>query len=129
MEQADFEGPLVGWKEKGHTVELVGREAVDGKEAYKLKVTLRSGGVRHDYLDVESLHLIRTETTRQGPRGPVQVEATFGDFKMTDGVLFPRTIEVGAAGRPRKLRIEVDAIEVNPPLSDDRFDMPVVAPS
>ena len=38
VEQGDIESFLVDWREKGHTVELVGREALPGGEAFKLKV-------------------------------------------------------------------------------------------
>ena len=46
VEQTDIEGPLVDWKAKGHAVELVGKEALPGGPAYRLKVTLKSGPVR-----------------------------------------------------------------------------------
>ncbi len=44
----DFDGLLVDWKEKGHTVTLAGREVMPGGEAFKLTVTLKSGLVRTD---------------------------------------------------------------------------------
>ena len=50
-EQADFEGPLVDWKAKGHAVELVGSEALPGGPAHELKVTLKSGVVRRIWVD------------------------------------------------------------------------------
>jgi outer membrane lipoprotein-sorting protein len=123
-EQGDFEGPLVDWKAKGHKVELAGQEDLAGRPAYKLKVTLASGGVRYDYIDAKSMNLVRTESTRQVRGRPVQIQTTFGDFKKTDGLLFPRFVEVAAAGRPNKMRIDVESIEVNPSLSDARFAMP-----
>jgi outer membrane lipoprotein-sorting protein len=126
-EQGDFEGPLVDWKAKGHKVELAGQEDLAGRPAYKLKVTLASGGVRYDYIDVKSMNLVRTETTRQVRGRPVQIQATFGDFKKTDGLLFPHFVEVAAAGRPNTLRIDVESVEVNPELSDARFAMPASA--
>jgi len=122
-EQADIEGPLVGWKEKGHQVELAGREAVGGQEAYKLKLTLKSGAVRYEYLDVKSLNLVRTDSTRQVRGVAVQMQTTFAEYKKTSGILFPRLIEIAAAGRPQRLRIVVDSIEVNPPLSDALFQV------
>ncbi len=122
-EQADIEGPLLDWKAKGHQVELVGRETAGGRETWKLKLTLKSGTVRHEYLDVESAQRVRTETTRHVRGRPVQIETTFGDYRTTDGVLFPHTIEVAARGRAQRLRIVVDSIEVNPPLGDDLFAM------
>ena len=122
-EQADIEGPLLDWKAKGHQVELVGRETVDGRETWKLKLTLKSGTVRHEYLDVESLLRVRTETTRTVRGVPVQIQTTFGDYRMTGGVLFPHPIAVAARGRAQSLRIVVNSIEINPPLGDDLFAM------
>jgi outer membrane lipoprotein-sorting protein len=123
-EQADIEGPLVDWKAKGHQAELAGREVVGGRETYKLKLTLKSGAVRYEYIDAESSRLVRTDSTRQMRGRAVRIATTFGDFKKTGGVLFPRLIEVEAVGRPYRLRVVVDKIEVNPPLSDARFEMP-----
>ena len=35
-DQADLDGPLVDYKKKGHKVELLGTDEVEGSEAYKL---------------------------------------------------------------------------------------------
>ena len=126
-EQADIEGPLVDWKAKGHQVELVGREANGGSQAYKLKVTLKGGAVLYNYIDVKSMYLVRTDSSRQVRGRPLQLETTFSDFKKTDGILFPRQVEMAAAGRPQRLRIVVDKLEVNPPLSDALFAVPASA--
>ena len=123
-EQADIDGPLVDWKKKGHRVELAGREAVEGRETWKLKVTLRSGGVLFSCVDEKTGYLVRTESTRQVRGRPVRIETTFADFRKTDGILFPRLVEVRAAGRPQVLRVVVDKVEVNPPLDDSRFAPP-----
>ncbi len=123
-EQADIDGPLVDWKSKGSRVELVGREAVGGRDAWKLKVTLKSGGVLTAWLDVKSAELVRTEAVRRVGGKQVRIETTFGDFRRTGGILFPHRVEVRATGRPQVLRIEVDKVEVNPALSDARFAPP-----
>ncbi|HQR66246.1 MAG TPA: hypothetical protein PLB02_02520 [Thermoanaerobaculia bacterium] len=123
-EQADIDGPLVDWKSKGSRIELAGREAVDGRDAYKLKLTLKSGGVITAYVDVDSASLVRTEATRHVRGKDVRIETTFGDYRKTEGILFPHLVEVRAAGRPQVLRIVVDKVEVNPPLSDARFVPP-----
>jgi len=122
-EQGDIEGPLVDYKAKGHQVELAGRESVGGREAYRLKLTLKSGSVRTEYLDVKTFQRLRTDSTRQVRGRAVQIQTTYGDYKKVRGILFPRLIEVEASGRPQKLRVVVGPIEVNPPLGDDRFEL------
>ena len=42
---ADFDGPLVDYKEKGSTVEYMGHDVVDGDDALRLKVTLKNGDI------------------------------------------------------------------------------------
>jgi outer membrane lipoprotein-sorting protein len=126
-EQADIEGPLVDWKAKGHQIELAGHETVDGHDTYKLKLTLKSGGVRYEYIDVKSMYRVRTDSTRQVHGQPMQLQMTFGDYKKTSGTIFPHLIEISAAGRPQTMRVVVDTVEVNPPLAEDRFAMAVPA--
>ncbi len=120
-ENADPDGPLVDWKSKGSQVELVGREAVDGHEAYKLKVTLKGGETLTAWLDVKSANLVRTEADRKVRGRPVKIERTFGDFRKTEGILFPHRIEIRTSGRPQAIRVVLDKIELNPPLADARF--------
>jgi outer membrane lipoprotein-sorting protein len=124
IEWSDIGGPLVDWKAKGHRVELAGREPLEGGEAWKLKVTLKGGDVRWLYLDARSFLQVRTEATRSVAARPITVETTFGDYRGTAGVLFPHAVEIGVKGRPTRLRILVQNVEVNPVLDDARFRMP-----
>lgn len=123
-EQADIDGPLVDWKSKGTRVELVGREAVGGHDAWKLTLTLKSGGALTAWVDVKSASLVRTEAQRLVRGKKVRIETTFGDYRRTGGVLFAHLVEIRAAGRPQVLKIVVDKVDVNPPLSDARFTPP-----
>ena len=50
-EQADFDGPLVDWKSKGHQLVLLGTEELESGRAYKIEVTLANGTVRNYFLD------------------------------------------------------------------------------
>jgi outer membrane lipoprotein-sorting protein len=122
VEQADIEGPLVDWKAKGHTLELVGHAVVSGRDTYKLKLTLKSGAVRYDYIDVKTHYELRMDTSRLVRGAELQIETTLSDYKKFSGILFPCKVEIAAAGRPQKLRIVVDSVEVNPPIDDARFE-------
>jgi hypothetical protein len=129
IEQCDIEGPLVDWKAKGHQVELVGRARLPDREAFKLRVALKSGPVRFLYLDARSYLLVRAESTRVLRGQKLELETTFGDYKDVGGLLFPHSIESGARDRPRKLSVAVEKIELNPALDDARFRMPETVPA
>lgn len=123
-EQADIEGPLVDWQRKGHTLKLVGSAALAGGPAHELELTLKSGAVRRVWVDAATGLVVRTESTRRVRGLEVTLETTFGDYRKVGGIAFAHSIETGARGRPRRLRIVVDTVEANPDLDDSRFQMP-----
>jgi len=128
-EQSDLDGPLVDYKAKGHAVELLGKEAVEGSDAYKLKVTLKNGDVRYFYLDSDSYLDIKTDSKRSIRGSEVEIETSISDYKEIGGLLFPHSFQSGAKGRPERQSIVVEKIEVNPAIDDARFVMPAAAPS
>ncbi len=125
-DQADIEGPIVDWKAKGNRVTLVGKETLGDRDVHKLEVTLRSGRVVHQYLDAKTFLRVRAESTRRVRGSLVDIETTFDDYREVEGVLFPFSIETGAVGRPQRLKIGIEAIEVNPSLDEARFQMPAL---
>ncbi|MEO1369051.1 MAG: hypothetical protein AAFX50_17890, partial [Acidobacteriota bacterium] len=127
--QADFEGPLLGWKDKGHNVELVGKEDVDGTEAYKLKVTLDSGDVAYTYLDAEYFLEFKQETTIANQAGQdMKANVVVGDYKEVSGLMLAHSMEFIPEGAPAGMQISFSAIEINPKDVDEKlFAMPAPA--
>jgi len=129
-EQADIDGPLVDYAAKGSRVELVGAEGkVDGRRAFKLKVTRKDGSVAYYFLDARSYLPIRVEATRTVRGRPIEAEGTMGDYREAGGFLWPHRLENGASGMPDKQVITIEKIEVNPPIDDARFRMPGTKPT
>lgn len=124
VDQRDIEGPLVDWRDKGHLVELVGRESLPGGETDKLKLTLKGGAIRYDYIDVASHLLVRYDVTRIILGRPVELQNSFSDFREVGGLVFPHRIETRAKDRPEVIRIEVETIELDPELDDALFRLP-----
>lgn len=128
IEEADILG-LSDWRAKGHRVELLGKEAIDGRETYKLKVTLSGGGELTGYLDVETALLVREETTHTIGERKIDSVTTFSDFRSVDGVVFPHSITTSARGHSESLQVIVERIEINPRLDETRFEMPEATPA
>jgi len=131
IEEADFGGPLLNYKEKGHKIELLGREVVDGRDCYKLKVTLKSGDVRTYWIDAGSFLESRVEGARKTPAGEASFVQTLADYELVDGLMFPHlsTVEVkDPNGQSGKYIYKVEKIDVNPVLEDEHFKMPSEPP-
>lgn len=121
---ADLEGPLVDYKQKGHTAELMGHDSVEGTDCYKIKLTLKNGDVRYYYLDADSYLEIKYETQTK-VRGAVQYNDTMlGDYEQVDGVYFPFSIETAETGSEERARLTIENIEMNLPLADSLFTLP-----
>lgn len=124
IEEADFDGPLVDYKEKGNNVALVSREVVQGKNAFKLKLTLASGEVSYVYVDADS-YLILREDVKRAIEG-VETEATteYGDYRRVGNLMIAHTIVSGSKGAGTPEKIMIDKVELNPALDDGIFKMP-----
>jgi len=124
-EQADVDlSPLVDAPAKGYEVELLGREKLETREAWKLLVRGRDGSVRTLFLDTRSHLAVRSEETRMLEGKPQEFVTLIADYRPVAGLLFPHAIEVGPRGGADRQRLTFERIEVNPPLDDTRFAMP-----
>lgn len=128
IEDADFYGPLVDYREKGNTVEYLGPATVDGDDAYRLKVTLKNGDIFYYYLDPDTYLEIRIEK-QQFIRGSVRESLTnLGSYKLINGVYLATSLEVGDKRNPNSMaQITFSKIEANLQLPDSEFKMPGAA--
>jgi hypothetical protein len=124
QQDAEFDGPLVDYQEEGNKVEYLGREDVDGSDAFKIKVTQKNGDIRLIYLDVDAYLEVKEEIQRF-VRGAVhESEILLGSYKPIAGVMYPFLIEFGAKGSQNKQKLAVEKIEINMMLDDSRFAPP-----
>ncbi len=126
-DQAEFDGPLVNYKSKGHVVELLGEEEVDGTPAYKLKITKASGDVDYLYLDKDYFVEFKAEAERMIQGNEVEVTTVIGDYKDVDGLLMAHSMEMAYGGGPANQVVTIDSVELGVDIPDERFEMPEVA--
>ena len=125
VEDSDIDGPLVDYKQKGHMVEYLGRDTVDGDDVFRLKCTLKNGDILYYYLDPDSFLEIRTER-QQFIRGAVRERLSdLGSYKPVAGVMFPHSIETGPKNNPGvRVKVTIQSVEANVPIDDAVFRMP-----
>jgi hypothetical protein len=121
---ADFDGPLVDYKEKGNTVEYLGHDVVDGDDALRLKVTLKNGDILYYYLDPDTFLEIRRES-QQFIRGSIREHVLeMGSYKPVNGVMYPYSLSEGPKSNPSAQTTTVEKVEVNVPIPDSDFALP-----
>jgi hypothetical protein len=120
--QPDMDGPLVDYKSKGTTVELVGTETVAGKKTNKLKITRKDGQSQELYLDAETGLEVRAVSTvvRQGQS--MTVESTFSNYRLVGSLTMAHTIEQKMMGQD--VVFTVQKVEILPEIDPAIFKMP-----
>jgi hypothetical protein len=124
IEDAEVDGALVDWKEKGSTVEYLGTEDVDGTLAHKLKVTRKTGDVNYVYLDPDHFLEIRVVSQRRERGQLVEVETDLSDYEKINGVFMPFAIESGPKNSSDKQKVILDKAEANTAPDDASFKFP-----
>lgn len=120
----DIDGPLVDYKEKGHTAELVGHDSMEGTDCYKIKLNMKNGDVRYYYLDTDSYLELKIEV-QATIRGALQEsELYYGDYEQVNGIYYPFAVEQAQKGSSSRAQFTVEKIEQNVDLDDTLFAMP-----
>jgi hypothetical protein len=121
---ADFDGPLVDYKEKGSTAEFLGHDVVDGDDALRLKITLKNGDIIYSYLDPDTYIEIRREI-QQFIRGAMRERVVgYGSYKPVNGVMYPFSISQGSKVNPEEQTITVLKMEANVTIDPADFALP-----
>ena len=123
--RTDMDGLLIDSEAKGSKVELVGIEPVAGHDAYKLKVTTKSGDVRNVWVDTQSFLDVKVEGVARRMDGKThRVFVYQHDFKPVQGLVMPYVFETAVEGYPQTHRMVIEMISVNKALADARFSKP-----
>jgi outer membrane lipoprotein-sorting protein len=123
LDMGDLDGPLVDYKLKGNTVELIGKEELEATPVYKLKVTLKTGDVKFIYLDSQSYLALKMSTRRKEQGKEYLEDEYYSDYKPVSGVMMAHAIETRVDGQPED-QITFDKVEVNIAMDDVIFKMP-----
>lgn len=128
---ATIDGPLLSSKASGSTVTYLGREDVDGTDAFKLRVLEPSGVEYAYYLDPDTYLEIKVIETRKIRGTPHVTSTEFGDYELVEGAYFPFSIESGAADSSpdQRATITIDAARANIAPPDSLFALPTAPAS
>lgn len=129
----DFPDVFINYKAKGYSVELAGKETVEGTETFKLKLTKKPIKVDGQTTDDISFYFFDTENfvpllveaeVKSGPGKGMVSQIKFSDYQeVSNGVLMPFSLAQGAKGGPSS-PIIVSAIEINPVIDAAVFKFP-----
>ncbi|MEO1487003.1 MAG: outer membrane lipoprotein-sorting protein [Bacteroidota bacterium] len=128
----DFPDSFMDYKEKGYTVELLGKETMDGAETFKIKLVkepVTVDGKEEDdisfyYFDTENFVPIVVESKiTSGPAKGKTAKSTMSDYQEVDGIYFPFSTSQYIDGN-LVFTMEMENMELNPEVDNAVFAFP-----
>ncbi len=99
---------------------LLGIEKVNGKDAYKIEVTLPNGKNWIEYFDPDTGYKIKDSQDITVPQGTFTKVNEYSDFRNVDGVIYPFKLKQTTG--PQSLEMTVKSIKVNTGIPDSTFE-------
>ncbi|MFK7955673.1 MAG: hypothetical protein AB8B96_06220 [Lysobacterales bacterium] len=121
---ADFDGPLMDWREKAYSLRYLGVVADAEAGGHLIEVT-RPGGDRLNLFLGEGQYLTRQEQLfrSETPDSPHQ-STVVDDYREVAGVLLPFRYDINLHANGPRRQLVLDSVDLNVPLAASRFARP-----
>lgn len=114
---------LIDYKNKGHKLELLGKEVLDGIEVFKIKLTRKNGSEVIYFLDSQDGKELKNSHMLTIGEADHLIERIPGDYKKVDWLWVPFSIEDRVDGDIISKTLW-EKVEINPEVDDSIFEMP-----
>ncbi|MDE2349282.1 MAG: hypothetical protein KGL92_12345, partial [Gammaproteobacteria bacterium] len=111
----NLDGPLMDYAADGGRVRLEGTDTVDGRTAYRIRLTAKDGRVRHFWIDAQTFLDVKVEGTPREMDGRMRTVWVYQrDFRRVQGLEIPYALETVVDGYTDTHKMFIDKVAVNP---------------
>jgi len=121
--QADMDGMLWNWSEKGYTVTFDGKEDMEGTSCYKIKLDTKEGDSFTYYIDSDSYLMLRSNSKIKIMGNETESDTYYSNYMMTEGIAVPGKIETKMKDQVMGTLV-IETVELNTELDDLLFEKP-----
>ncbi|MEM6574753.1 MAG: hypothetical protein AAF736_10810 [Pseudomonadota bacterium] len=122
---ADFEGPLLDWREKAYSLRYLGVDEGEGR-SHLIEITRPGGEMLNVYLDKDTYLTTLEQVFASSEAAVPKLETRLTAYQAVDGLALPflYTISFPLTGTGQQLQLST--VELNVPLSGSRFSRPEI---
>jgi outer membrane lipoprotein-sorting protein len=121
-DDADIDPLLLDYKQKGHRVQLVGQEKIDGQPVHHLRVTRKNGKVSDYFISTETGLEVRIVDMFEQGGMKMEVRTDLSNYQTVDGMRLPFTIKQFSNG-VLAVEFNLEKVEFNTPVDAEIFRM------
>jgi hypothetical protein len=122
--QADMNGMLWNYTDKKYTVELEGKEDMEGTPCFKIKITTPEGDIFTYFLDAESYLPLKTVAKVKVQGNETELETFYSNYFQVEGIAYAGKTESKMGGQVVNTILS-EKVEFNLELDSTLFDKPV----
>jgi outer membrane lipoprotein-sorting protein len=123
LQNSEFDSVFVAYHDKDITIDLVGVEKLNGKDAYHLAVKRKNGPVQQYFLDRETGLETRVVTDVSQGGSTAKISTELSDYRNVDGRMVPFKMRQLVDGQPAA-EMAIDRVEFNVDMPDSLFKLP-----
>ncbi|MEM7086059.1 MAG: outer membrane lipoprotein-sorting protein [Bacteroidota bacterium] len=136
LEADDLISPLLGYKEKGYTLELIGNETIEGTETLKVKLDMgtfmkdgvEQANVAYFYFETENyVPILEERMATSGQAKGYTLTFKYSDYQEANGLYFPFAMTQGVKEFPGEQTITMTDIVVNGEIDNSIYAFPAPA--
>ncbi len=122
--QADMDGMLWNWNEKGYTVTFDGKDDMEGTSCLKIKLDTKEGDSFTYYIDSDSYLMLRSNSKMKRMGNEMESDTYYSNYMMVHGIAVPGKIETKMKDQLMGTLV-IENVELNTDLDDALFEKPV----
>jgi hypothetical protein len=116
QDNLDAQGGLIDYTAKGHKVELLGKEDVEGTECFKLKLTKKGGSVSTLFIDPKSFYIVQSKTIQKANGQEMEVVSGYSNYeKLPEGIIVAKSITLPFG------ELNMSKVTINGPVDESVF--------
>ncbi|MBI5372722.1 MAG: hypothetical protein HZA79_11935 [Sphingobacteriales bacterium] len=116
QDELDAQGSLVDYAAKGHTVELLGKEDVEGTECYKIKISKKGGSPETIFIDPKTFYIVQSKTLHKANGQEMEVVTSYSNYeKLPEGIVVAKSLTLPYG------ELNLGKILINEPVEESFF--------
>jgi hypothetical protein len=93
INQLDIQSPFMDYAVKGHAIELLEKEDIEGTECHKIRFTYKNGKEEFCFFDPSTFYLVRQKSKTKANGQEIEVVSDLSSYSANEqGFVFPMTI-------------------------------------
>jgi hypothetical protein len=122
-ENLDVDHDFIDYQKKGHTLELMGKEELEGTPVFKIKMVKKSGDIKYMFIDAEYFLVVKQISKVKRGENEIESVEILGDYREENGIMMAHSTETKVNDKTVQ-QSTIEKVEVNLPMDDMLFQMP-----